>query len=250
MDVAASVAAFPIRGFARPGTCAPAAAVRTLVPASPHRRRPDLRPLREHVRTARRGAGRRAGADWQPPRAESGQDGRADRGCSGSPTAPRRGSSRTPQSAADDARSRRGESQATIGADSRTAWTSAAYPRAAAARPAIREVITVANLRAEKSHETLIAAAAALAPTPSVASLPDRRRRPAPLRAAGTRAGARAWRHRDRLPRAPRRRAGPAGRGRPVRAAVTIGSVSQTAPSKRWPRGCRSSRARSAACST
>ena len=69
---------FRSAGFARPATFRAAARLRAVVPARAHRRGPDVRPLREHLRPARSGAGRRAGPDRQPPRAEPGQDRRPD----------------------------------------------------------------------------------------------------------------------------------------------------------------------------
>ena len=75
---AASVVEFPIRGFAGPATFRRAARVRAVVPARAHRGGADMRSLREHLRLAWSGAGRRAGPHRQPPRAESRQDRRPD----------------------------------------------------------------------------------------------------------------------------------------------------------------------------
>ena len=69
-----------------------------------------------------------------------------------------------------------------------------------------RTVITVANLRPEKSHETLIAAAALLAADYPDAAVSDRRRRAAARRARSARVRARRLERSVRLPRPPRRR--------------------------------------------
>ena len=55
-------------GFANPAAVGPAHRVRGVVPVDQRGDRPHLRPLREHLRPARRGAGRRPRAHRQPPR--------------------------------------------------------------------------------------------------------------------------------------------------------------------------------------
>ena len=100
-------------------------------------------------------------------------------------------------------------------------------PRPTPRRGRSATVITVANLRPEKSHETLIAAAAQLAADFPDAAVPDRRRRSAPCRARGAgcalAASSAPWSflgHREDV-------AGAARRGRRLRAALTLRGVSQ-----------------------
>ena len=90
----------------------------------------------------------------------------------------------------------------------------------------VRTIITVANLRPEKSHETLLAAAAHARRRASRAALPNRRRRASP-RGART-AGGDARREPSRRVPGPQRRRPRAARGRRrVRAAVALRGVSQ-----------------------
>ena len=112
----------------------------------------------------------------------------------------------------------------------------------AATRP-VRAVITVANLRPEKSHEALIAAAGAARGRLSRRAVPDRRRRSAAGRArsAGARPAA----------REPRRCSSAIAKTSPRCSARPTSSCCRRAPkrfrtarSKRWPPACRSSPAR------
>ena len=194
-----------VRGFARPATLRRALRVRALVPRAPHRGRAHARALREHLRPARRGARRRAGADRQPARDQPRQD-RADRSrCSAPPTASRTRSSptRAPRPTA-----RGGRRPARIACRLPNGLDLDRF-RARARRGAARaRSIVVANLRPEKGHDVLIDAAADAAAALSRRALRDRRRRVrarATLRALATALGVEAHAftflgHRDDVP--------------------------------------------------
>ena len=131
-----------------------------------------------------------------------------------------------------------------------TASTSDRFAARRSAQPRrSRPVITVANLRPEKAHDVLLAAAAhAAAASPKLQFLiVGDGPRAAELRALA--ADARASQRAGRVPRASRRRRRRCWR-RPTRSCCRRAPRRfPTARSKRWPRACRSWPAASAGCS-
>ena len=181
----------------RSGSCSTS----RVVPAAAHRRGPDVRPLREHLRPARSGAGRRAGPNRQPPRAESRQDRRPDP--APAPGLPlrhdgrrqfaggaRRCSSRKALAAASDCghpeRHRRGRVYRATGvAQLRLPDRATSHHRR---EPAAREEPRDADCRRRAARRRLPRRA-----------VPDRRRRSAPCGARGAGARSRPRAHRGRF---------------------------------------------------
>ena len=236
---------FPSRALPGRRRLAQMLRIRPLVPARADCGGADMRPLREHLRLAWSGPGRGPGADRQPARTEPRQDRRRRSRCSGSPIDPHTkvvANSR----AARQMLETEGLAPQSIAVIPNGVDLASFVPRKH--RGAVRTIITVANLRPEKSHETLLAAAATLVGAHPDAAVQNRRRRAAP-RGAGTAARRPRRSAAGRVPRPPRRR-------RPRCSRMPMSSCCRRAPrrfptarSRRWQRGCRSSPARSAACS-
>ena len=188
----------------------PRRGLRALVPGPSHPRRARVRSVRERVRAAVGGAGRRAGAYRQPPRAQPRQDAGADRAAA--PGLPlrsrRRGQLRAPRRSSSSTKAFR----SIASTSSRTAST----PDAFAPRSAARPVDDRADGRQPAHGEGARSAArrgGAPRAAPPAAQVPDRRRRSALRRAARAVAAARP-RAPGAVPRTPRGRAGAARRRR------------------------------------
>ena len=154
---AASVAEFPVRSFMPSDVAAPRLELRALVPQPAHRRRAGDRDLLEHLRAARRPrwpACRRASA----AAAASTRIGRAAWSrCSAWPTPARTKVVANSQAAADQLRRERVPERKI--AVMPNGLDFAPFAPRAAARPPLRKVAVVANLRPHKGHDVLIDAA-------------------------------------------------------------------------------------------
>ena len=244
---AASVVEFPIHGFARPATVAQLLAFARWCRREPHRGGADMRPVREHLRLAWGGPGRGAGADRQPPRTEPRQDRRADPAAAAAYRMRhegRREFARRPRQQLETRGRIRPDRVAIIpnGVDA------AAFAPVRRRALRSRTILTVANLRPEKSHEDLDRCAAVL--VPPIPSCRFQFAGDGPSAALKSCAPSRERRVRTvELPRPSRGRAGAPGRGRCVRLAVALRGVSERRDRSDGRRACPSWPARSAAWS-